>query len=215
MPTSELDEPELVRLYGPWAGLTPADAAEVLADYPGPWWVAGGWAIEACTGVGRRHGDLDLEIPRVDLPMLRRHLAGRFDVWSAADGSLRPVLPADDPAGSADAVLPAGCGQVWVRPGGTEPWAFDILLMPGDHERWVFKRDPRITRPLSEALWSRDGLTYLRPEVQLLLKARRVRAKDQQDFDTTSPLLDAESRTWLRESLGLAHPGHPWITRLR
>lgn len=40
----------------PGADRTPADAARLLADYTGPWWVAEGWAIEAFTGVSRNHG---------------------------------------------------------------------------------------------------------------------------------------------------------------
>ena len=111
MPISELSDDELSRLYGPWAERTPADAARLVAGYPGPWWIAGGWAIEAFTGAGRHHGDLDLEVMRSDLPLLRRHLAGRLDVWTAVDGALRPLLPSDDPDGAARAVLPAAVGR--------------------------------------------------------------------------------------------------------
>ncbi len=214
MPVSELGSAELERLYGPWAGRTPADAARLLAGHPGPWWVAGGWAVQAFTGVERPHADLDLEVPRVDLPLLRRHLAGRLDVWAAFDGALRPLLPEDDPTGSADAVLPPGCGQVWLRPGGAAPWEYDVLLMPGDRSTWTFKRDRRLRRPLDEVVWSQDGVPYLRPEVQLLLKARGLRPQDQHDFELAAPLLDGPSRRWLRESLALVHPGHRWLTDL-
>ena len=214
MPIHELSSYELTRLYGPWAGRTPADAARLLADYPGRWWIAGGWAIEAFTGVRRHHGDLDLEVLRVDLPLLRRHLAGRLDVWAAADGGLRPLLPSDEPDGAADTVLPPGCGQVWLRPSGAEPWEYDVLLMTGDRDTWEFKRDRRIQLPLSDISWSRDGVHYLRPEIQLLLKARGLRPKDQHDFDATLPLLSRESRVWLSKSLELAHPGHRWLPAL-
>ena len=214
MPISELTDDELTRLYGPWAERTPPDAARLLADYPGPWWIAGGWAIEAFTGARRHHGDLDVEVLRADLPLLRRHLAGRLDVWMAVDGALRPLLPSDDPDGAAEAVLPAGCGQVWVRPGGAEPWEYDILLMPGSRDTWEFKRDRRIRLPLADVGWTRDGVKYLRPEIQLLLKARGLRPKDQRDFEATLPLLKRNSRVWLRESLQLVQPGHPWVAAL-
>ena len=39
--------------------------------------------------------------------------------------------------------------------------------------------------------------------------------KDQADFDTTESLLDQTQRTWLGSALALAHPGHPWLERLR
>lgn len=214
MALRRLDDHELGRIYGPWAGRSPADAARLLQAYPGRWWVAGGWALEAFTGVPRQHADLDLEVPRVDLPLLRRHLAGRLDVWAATDGSLRPLLPGEDPDGPADQLLPPGCGHVWLRAGGAEPWEYDVLLATGGRSTWEFKRDRRIQLPLDEVTWSRDGVHHLRPEIQLLLKAEGLRPKDQLDFEAASPLLDRESRRWLRGSLALAHPGHPWLCAL-
>lgn len=214
MPISELGDAELVRLYGPWAGRTPSDAAELFSGYPGRWWIAGGWAIEAFTGVERHHSDLDLEVPRTELSLLRRHLADRLDVWTAAGGALRPLLPGDNADGAAEVVLPAGCGQVWVRADGHEPWEYDILLAPGDVDRWEFKRDRHITRPLDDVLWCHHGLLYLRPEVQLLLKAKGLRAKDQEDFDAARPLLDAAAAKWLWESVARVDPEHPWLVAL-
>ena len=214
MSLGDLTGDEMARLYGPWAGRTPTDAAGLLKGYPGAWWVAGGWAIEAFTGVSRHRGDLDLEVLRADLPLLRRHLAGRLDVWTAADGASRPLVPSDDPDGAADMLLPAGCGQVWLRPSGAEPWEYDVLLAPGDRATWEFKRDRRVRLPLSAITWSREKVAYLRPEIQLLLKARGLRPKDQLDFDVTLPLLSRRSRVWLRESLDLVHPGHPWLSAL-
>jgi hypothetical protein len=36
----------------------------VLAGLDVPWWVAGGWAVEAFTGVARSHEDIDLSVLR-------------------------------------------------------------------------------------------------------------------------------------------------------
>jgi len=214
MTVSDLSTTELTRLYGPWAGKTPEDAARLMADYPGPWWVSGGWAIEAFTGVPRAHDDIDLEVLRVDLPLLRRHLAGHLDLWTADDGALRPVLPGDQPDADPDSLLPEGCGQLWARPGGARPWEYDILLMTGSRRTWEFKRDSRIQRPLTSVGWTTGEIPFLRPEIQLLLKARGLRSKDQSDFEATLPLLDPPSTAWLRDSLALAHPGHPWLADL-
>ena len=57
-------------------------------------------------------------------------------------------------------------------------------------------------------------MNYLRPEIQLLLKARGLRPKDQRDYEATLPLLKRNSRVWLRESLQLVQPGHPWVAAL-
>lgn len=71
-----------------------------------------------------------------------------------------------------------------------------------------------IRRPIEEVVWYRDGVPYLRPEVQLLLKARGRRPKDQRDFDNTLPLLDPPSLAWLGTSLASLHPEHRWLAAL-
>lgn len=202
-----LDHDEIVRLYGPWAARTPQDAAELFAGYDRPWWIAGGWAIEAFTGISRPHGDVDPSIPRSDVGALRRHLAGRLDVWEADSGTLRPLLDGDD-------VVSDECENLWLRRGGAEPWEYDVILMHATHATWTFKRDARVSRPLAEILWERDSIRYLAPEVQLLHKARALRPQDQADFEATVPLLDATARTWLRDALELTHPDHDWIAAL-
>lgn len=200
-----MDHDEIVRLYGPWLGQTPRAGAELFAGYTGRWWIAGGWALEAFSGVTRPHDDLDIGIPVTDVPLVREHLRGRLDVWAAFDGALKPVIGPD---------LPPGCGNLWLRAGGMHPWEYDLLLTPVDGDRWEFSRCAAITRSLDEVLWERDGISYLVPEVQLLHKARAARAKDQWDVETCAPLLGREARRWLREALAVVHPGHPWSVLL-
>jgi hypothetical protein len=200
---------ELTRLYGPWRNHSPADAAALFSGYPGQWWVAGGWAIEAFTGVARDHDDIDLSIPRSDLSLLRQHLAGQLDIWAADSGTLRPLV---GPAGD---TLPATCGNLWLRQSGADPWEYDVILMDTTDGWWHYKRDPRVMLSIDDILWRRDGISYLRPEIQLLYKAPGLRPKDQQDFATCSPSLDSTARNWLIAALELAHPGHPWIGELR
>ena len=43
------------------------------------------------------------------------------------------------------------------------------------------------------------------------MKANASRPKDEIDFATTVPHLDAAQRAWLREALALVHPGHRWL----
>lgn len=195
-------------MYGPWRHHRPSDAATFFAEYEGDWWIAGGWAIEAFTGVARSHGDLDINIPRTQVPLLRDFLNGRLDVWAADRGTLTPLIPGDD------APLSPTCGNLWLRPSGAEPWEYDIVLTLVTDEVWTYKRDPRIALPLSEILWSRGGITYLRPEIQLLHKAPGLRDKDVRDFENTQHLLDDGSRARLSDFLQLAHPSHPWIAEL-
>lgn len=207
VPLSDLTHDELLRIYGSWLPKTPRDAAELFDGYPGRWWIAGGWALETFSGVSRPHGDLDPSIPRHELPVLRGHLAGRLDLWSADQETLRILLPADRDHDS----LSESCENVWARRSGDDPWLYDIILMDVTDDTWIYKRDARISRPVDDIVWFADGVPYLRPEVQLLHKAARPRPKDQADFAATAPLLDPADRRWLHEAIELVHPAHPWL----
>ncbi|MGN6760126.1 MAG: hypothetical protein ACTHJI_02175 [Leifsonia sp.] len=146
-------------------------------------------------------------IPRQSVAGFVNFIAPRLDAWAAA-GSLTPVFR------DSVAQLPETIGNLWLRASGGDPWEYDVMLEPVEADTWIFKRDARVTRPLTDCLWERRGVTYLRPEVQLLLKAKNVRAKDDIDFDRCVPILDATDLAWLGRALRTAHPGHPWIERL-
>lgn len=148
------------------------------------------------------------------VPLLRRYLAGRLHVWTATHGALAPLLPDHRPDDTAEEVLPEGCGQVWTRRGPLAPWEYDVFVVPGTPREWIYKRAPSIRRPMTDALWHREGISYLRPEIQLLYKAPGLRAKDQADFVATLPHLDRDRRAWLRAALTSTQPGHPWLESL-
>jgi len=205
---SEHDEhEEIVRLYGPWKRRTPAEAADLLADYPGRWWVAGGWALDAFSGTTRPHADLDLGIPRIDVQRFVQFVGVSLDVWAAA-GSLTPLS-------RRGFVVARDCANLWLRAGGADPWEYDILLDDVHDGRWIYKRLTHISRSLDDCVWSREGITYLRPEIQLLLKAKHARPKDTVDLERCLPHLDGPSLHWLAQCLREENQRHPWIVRLR
>jgi hypothetical protein len=208
---SELSDAEFEARYGPWSPLTPAQIATVLSGYPGDWWVVGGWAIEAFTGVPRRHQDIDVVVRRCDLPSLRCHLGRQFHLWSNEGGTLRFI---DAPA--ADEALPDGFFQIWVRKDAFSPWVADLLVHPGAPGTWVNRRQPSMVLPLEEATWvGPDNVRYQNPEGVLLFKATHVQDRDERDFALALPLLSASQRDWLRASLSQTLPGHPWLDSLR
>lgn len=202
-----MDDDEFHRWYGPWERSTPSDAAALFAGIAIPWWIFGGWAIEAFTRRSREHEDVDIAIFSSDLPALLDHLLPRVCVWSNHGGTLRPLRTPDE--------LIDGCEQLWIRRDGASPWLADLGLSPHDGSTWISKRDERIRLPLEQATFvATDGIRYLAPAVTLHMKARLNRAKDRDDLAATLPMLQPEEIGWLRESLALAHPGHPWLTRL-
>ena len=165
MALNDLSDEEFTSLYGAWAPRTPQDAAALLDGYGGSWWVVGGWAAEAFTGVPRPHEDVDIAIRRGDLGAFREHLAGRTHIWHNDGGTLSPIM-ADDP----DDKYPRDFRQLWLRRDAASPWDYDVICDPGEPGQWVNRRLPSITLPLAQATWVEgEGIRYVRPEILLLL----------------------------------------------
>lgn len=202
------DDAAFYRWFGPWTPLDPVEVARSLDGIAVPWWIVGGWAIEAFTGRSRHHDDIDVGFLRADLPAILDHLAPTVCVWSNASGTLRPLTRPDD-------ILP-DCRQLWVRRDGSSPWLMDLAMTPHDGETWISPRDEAIRIPLDEVLFqARDGVRYLRPEIVLSFKARHHRPQDEADFDAVLPLLELERRRWLHDTIAREQPADPWLERLR
>jgi hypothetical protein len=93
---------------------------------------------------------------------------------------------------------------------------FDVFREPHDGDTWICRRDPAIRLPYREVVrTTAGGVPYEAPEVVLLFKAKHTRPKDDADFDTVLPLLDADALEWLHRALEQIHRGHPWVERVR
>jgi hypothetical protein len=197
------------RLYGAWDTLDPAGMREqVFAGFDRPWWVVGGWAIEAFTGSPRDHEDIDVSILVCDVPALRAHVGRSWQLWNIADGALRPLIDRWP-----DVQHPES--QIWGRRDTTSAWAFDLPLTPDGDGLWTNKRLPDHVAPVEAVTWvGDDGIRYLNPEIVLLYKSRLERLKDTRDLERAWPLLDDRARGWLREKVALLHPGHAWLVRM-
>lgn len=203
-----MPEDEFQRLYGAWDPLSVIELREVLAGFPRPWWIGGGWAIEAFTGVRRQHDDVDVVMFARDVAELRAFLGAAWHVWNADSGWLRP-LGEDYP----EPRHPES--QLWFRHDWSSPWRFEALLTLDRDGRWVNKRDHDHVAPIDDVTWvAPDGIRYERPEISLLFKAKHRRSKDEADAAAALPLLEAERRAWLRDALARTYPGHPWIATI-
>lgn len=202
----DLSFDEFQARYGPWHSPDPAEVAALLAGAGFPWWIAGGWALDAASGVSRFHEDVDLVILSRDLPAFREFFAGKH-LWTPYRQALEPLWPGAD--------FPEGREQIWVREDAYAPWTLDVLLTPAEGERILFKRDHAIGMSFAEATVSGDdGARYLSPALCLLYKARLGRDKDEADFAAVLPRLDAAARAWLGDALDRHLPGHAWRERL-
>jgi hypothetical protein len=192
---------------GPWRGWEPGDLAAALRAGADSWWVAGGWALDLFLGGrSRTHRDLDLSCFRSDFDAFRSALSG-WEFYAASNGQLSLVAP--------DSNVPSEVHGIWCRPSGDRTWHFEILLEDRQGSDWCFRRDPSIRLPIDRLYWfSDEGVKVLRPEIQLLYKAKDVRPHDQADFDRVVPLLDRLDLSWLETALARVYPGHAWLTVL-
>jgi transposase-like protein len=166
-----VDEAELVRWYGRWQPWTVKQVAGLLEDWPHPWWIAGGYALDAFTGLTRSHDDIDVAIFRRDIPALRAHLGASYHCWAAGSGALRP-LTAEEPQ------LPGWADQCWVREHAGTPWRADILANPDRDGAWVFRRrDPTIVLPL-DAVVSKQTISAITDRVMEGMAAWQNRPLD-------------------------------------
>lgn len=190
-----------------WKAWHPAELAARLTGVRRPWCVVGGWALDLWHGrQTREHEDLEFTILRSDLAFFRESLAGlRFH--TAGDGTVEFLPDGREPAD--------GIFQIWCEDVDAGCWRVDMMLEPGTPARWVYRRDPRITRPRAEMVARTDeGLPYLKLAAVLLFKARHRRDKDEADFAGALPKLESTERRWLRACLEATDPGHAWLASL-
>ena len=191
---------------GEWRPFDPPELRARLDPSGALWWIAGGRALELFAGrAWRSHGDADAGILRADQTRVFAALRG-FELHAAQHGELRRLGEGE--------TAPPGANSVWCRAGSGEPWRFELLLDSSEGSDWVFRRDRAIRLPLADLVRrTSDGCPYLRPDVQLLYKAKQMRPEDDADFAAVAGRLDTEACHWLRRALERVHPGHPWLAR--
>jgi hypothetical protein len=184
-----------------------ARVAELMSTFRPRWFLCGGWAVDAWVGHQTRdHGDLDITVFHDDQRAIFEHLAGwqliahdtQVDGGTAEPWNGRPLTLPD----RLDAASKQGFG-------------LEIILNERSGRDWIFSREPRITMPLRGcARQSAWGLPTLLPEVILFYKAKDLRPHDELDFLALLPGLTENQCHWLRETISLVHPGHPWLGQL-
>lgn len=193
--SNETDGPGLIR------------AAKVMHGFRGRWGIAGGWAIDLFVGRQMRpHVDIDVAILRDDQARLRESLSDAR-VEKVVDRQLVPWEPAER--------LELPIHEVHA----TWPDGFHVEFLLNEWDRgsgeWIFRRDPRIRRPVDNVFLMGRGLPRLAPEVVLLYKSKGSGPKDDADFAAAMGVMTPEQREWLRDGLAATQAEHPWLARLR
>ncbi|MDF1606480.1 hypothetical protein [Nocardioides sp. YIM 152315] len=204
----QAEEDAFMALYGAWEPMSPPTFAREMEGFDRPWWVVGGWAIEAATGYRREHEDTDVSILACDVPAFVEFMKGRWHVWNNVGGVLHPL-------GERWPTVDEPRSQLWLREHAAAPWIVDMPLTPDAEGRWTNKVLADHVDDVDNVTWvADDGIRYLLPEIVLVYKARLRRKKDEPDFDATLPTLTADRRAWMRTSLEALVPDHHWLKRL-
>ena len=187
------------------AGFGPVLAVRsLLSALTVPYWIAGGWAIDLAVGrVTRDHADVDIMLLERDEHALRTDLTEVDVQLIGRDGQPGPwpglrLLAGPGPGRPRP---PIGADRL-VLHSKNLPLPAEVVLAGAVGSSWVYYRGARcISRPLACITRNRDGIPFLAPEVVLLFKSRSESDKDQRDVETALPVLDAEQRSWLRDTL--------------
>jgi len=191
-----------------WDPLSVAALAAIFRDIPVQWWIAGGWALDLFLGrTTRAHEDIDLLILRRDQLIVQEHLLA----WQLFK-TQQPIPPHLAPWPEGEFLELPIC-DIWVRRDADSGWAFEIMLMEAEDDRWVYRRFQSVGgRIAGMGLKTETGIPYLAPEIQLLYKSGSCQEKDFEDLLRVLPSLPPERTQWLLDCLREQYAeGHPWI----
>ncbi|HEV8160419.1 MAG TPA: hypothetical protein VGP58_15415 [Pyrinomonadaceae bacterium] len=185
----------------------PQKIAVLMQNFQSDWFIAGGWAIDLYLGkITRPHDDIEIAIFRRDQIALQNYLNG----WllQKAENAVLSTWNQNE-------FLELPVHAIHCFHETSEPQNFEVLLNESNADEWIYRRNGRVTKSLTEIyLTTNSGIKFLRPEIVLLYKSKNPRAKDEQDFESVVKRLDAESKKWFEDALAICDSKHHWLQKL-
>lgn len=174
--------------------------AALFGNAPFRWYIAGGYALELAVGRSwRPHDDIDIGVTRADAQRAYEYLSEGWDLYVAARGVLRPWQGEELSEEEQE-------NNIWARRSDESPWSYDLVISGGDDRWWWSRRDPSIRLPWADAVDHAEGVPFLAPHAQLLMKSNSGREKDEADALIVIPLMHVSRRKTLAEWLPANHP---------
>ena len=178
---------------------------KLMTEFPAPWGIAGGWAIDLfLSKVTREHSDVAIAIFRRDQRKLEvlftsyyfKYVLGTRTIKWHGENLELPVHELQ--AHSMDGQQP----DLEVLLNETDPMGM----------RWMFRRNPFVNLNANKVFLRNElDIPFLTSEIVLLFRAKEHRDADDPDLAHVLPALSHESKLWLLDALKNTHPGHPWI----
>jgi len=185
----------------------PLKIAALMQNFQSDWFIVGGWAIDLyLEEISRPHADIEIAIFRRDQIALQNYL----NEWilQKMENSVPSVWNRNE-------FLELPVHEIHCYHETNEPPNFEILLNESNADEWIYRRNKKVTKLLTEiCLATNSGIRFLRPEIVLLYKSKNPRAKDEQDFEAVVKRLDAESKKWLANALAICDSKHRWLQKL-
>jgi len=185
----------------------PLKIAALMRNFQSDWFIAGGWAIDLYLGeISRPHDDIEIAIFRRDQIALQNCLN---------DWLLQKLKNSVPSIWNRNEFLELPVHEIHCFHETSEPQIFEVLLNERNDTEWIYRRNGRVTKSLTEIyITTNSGIKFLRPEIVLLYKSKNPRAKDKQDFESVVKRLDAESKKWLGNALTICDSKHDWLQKL-
>lgn len=193
-----------------WEPLTVAEVSNLFSEIPVRWGIAGGWALDLHLGnKTREHGDIDIVVFRENQQEVYEYLKNDWLLYKAINGALTLW---------AEGEYLETVNDIWVCRNHNSPWAFQLMLLDSEEDRWIYRREKTVSLPKAK-LFAADGsgVPYLKPEIQLLYKAgsSQIRKKDFTDFEAVLPALSGKEKVWLKRTLERQFSQeHSWLEKL-
>jgi hypothetical protein len=89
----------------------------------------------------------------------------------------------------------------------------EILFNSKENDRFLYARNHAVSRPLLQAVLTRNEIKYLAPEIVLLYKSTDTEREGYQiDYDMAMRIMSTEQKNWLKNALETMNPnGHKWL----
>lgn len=207
------------------------ELTQLFRNAPFHWAICGGYGLDIFLEQDTRtHGDIDLCVLEPDRAAAIGHMLSLgWQVYEfRGQGKVRPIhSPSASDNGRNILCLKEGCDLIRFYPSEEEGLFYHEFFHTGLKElnylEFLFSttndgylligQQPGLQRELSKAFLTRDGVTYLAPEIALLYKAANADQPEYQlDFQTAYPRLSPEQQGWFGDAMNPCYPdGHPWL----